>query len=227
MALLFGIKARLLDLFWHAGPRPLVLHASAVCRNQRGLLLLGPDGAGKTTLALTLGARGFEIYSDEYAVIDQQQFHVIPYPAPMAIKDSPLLPTQYGAKIRAHLIERNIFSNVIEPDKRLLPLAIQRSPKPCPLVHIFMLGKPTLDGNIQVSRIDPDALVELFSKPPDRTGEFYLHTSIGGETRIDRVKTFIRAVRGIAISEISRGEIQAMADTIEAIHRDRSASNAL
>ena len=45
--------------------RLLVLHAAGVSRAGRGLLLIGPGGAGKTTLAAALNASGWELLSDD------------------------------------------------------------------------------------------------------------------------------------------------------------------
>jgi hypothetical protein len=55
------------------------VHAAAVARGNRALILAGPGGTGKTTLALALAARGFELLSDELAVIDPAGPLIHPY----------------------------------------------------------------------------------------------------------------------------------------------------
>jgi hypothetical protein len=45
--------------------RLLVLHAAGVSQAGQGLLLIGPGGAGKTTLAAALNASGWELLSDD------------------------------------------------------------------------------------------------------------------------------------------------------------------
>lgn len=45
------------------------IHASAVCLAGRGLLILGPAGAGKTRLALELIAHGAELIADDRVVV--------------------------------------------------------------------------------------------------------------------------------------------------------------
>jgi hypothetical protein len=45
------------------------LHASALCRNDRALLLPGDAGSGKSTLSAGLAARGFAMLSDDTALI--------------------------------------------------------------------------------------------------------------------------------------------------------------
>lgn len=57
----------------------LAVHAAAVARGGRAVVLSGPGGTGKTTLALALAARGFEILSDELAVLDPAGRLVFPY----------------------------------------------------------------------------------------------------------------------------------------------------
>jgi hypothetical protein len=57
----------------------LAVHAAAVSRGDRAIVLSGPGGSGKTTLALALAARGCEILSDELAVLDPASHLVYPY----------------------------------------------------------------------------------------------------------------------------------------------------
>jgi HPr kinase/phosphorylase len=46
------------------------LHASAVCRQGAGVLLLGPSGAGKSDLALRLIQAGFVLVADDRVCVD-------------------------------------------------------------------------------------------------------------------------------------------------------------
>lgn len=50
--------------------RYLLLHASAVERDGRALLMTGNSGAGKSTLAALLGERGWRFMGDEFALLD-------------------------------------------------------------------------------------------------------------------------------------------------------------
>lgn len=50
--------------------RFLLLHASAVERNGRAVLMTGISGAGKSTLAALLMARGWRLMGDEFVLID-------------------------------------------------------------------------------------------------------------------------------------------------------------
>ena len=50
--------------------RYLVLHASAVEKDGRALVMTGESGAGKSTLAALLMARGWRLMGDEFALLD-------------------------------------------------------------------------------------------------------------------------------------------------------------
>lgn len=59
------IVAELVEAACATDQRLLVLHAAGVSRAGRGLLLIGPGGAGKTTLAAALNASGWELLGDD------------------------------------------------------------------------------------------------------------------------------------------------------------------
>ncbi|MGY6512292.1 hypothetical protein ACXIUH_25465, partial [Vibrio parahaemolyticus] len=50
--------------------RYLLLHASAVERDGRALLMTGESGAGKSTLAALLMTHGWRLMGDEFALLD-------------------------------------------------------------------------------------------------------------------------------------------------------------
>jgi len=56
---------------------PLVLHASCVAVNGRGLLITGPSGAGKSALALRFLALGAQLVADDRTVLTQEQGRLI------------------------------------------------------------------------------------------------------------------------------------------------------
>ena len=71
--LVVGVMAGLRDRGLYA------VHAGAVARAGRALIVAGPGGTGKTTMTLALAARGFEILSDELAVLDPVAGAILPY----------------------------------------------------------------------------------------------------------------------------------------------------
>ena len=67
--------------------RYLLLHAASVERHGRVLLLPGASGAGKTTLCAMLAARGWRLFSDEFAVIDPRSGRCRPLPRALSLKN--------------------------------------------------------------------------------------------------------------------------------------------
>ncbi len=67
--------------------RYLLLHASAVERDGRALLMTGMSGAGKSTLAALLMTRGWRLMGDEFALVDTQTGQVHAFPRLISLKN--------------------------------------------------------------------------------------------------------------------------------------------
>jgi HprK-related kinase A len=70
------------------GRRYLLLHASAVEREGRALLMTGISGAGKSTLASLLAARGWRFMGDEFALLDPVTGRVHAFPRLISLKNA-------------------------------------------------------------------------------------------------------------------------------------------
>ncbi|MBW4330365.1 HprK-related kinase A [Stakelama sp. CBK3Z-3] len=68
--------------------RYLLLHASAVVRDGKALLMSGVSGAGKSTLAALLMARGWRLMGDEFALIDPMSGLVYGFPRLISLKNA-------------------------------------------------------------------------------------------------------------------------------------------
>lgn len=67
--------------------RYILLHASAVERDSRALLITGESGAGKSTLATLLAARGWRFMGDEFALLDPATGLVHAFPRLISLKN--------------------------------------------------------------------------------------------------------------------------------------------
>jgi hypothetical protein len=66
------LKGQLLSEALDRGAYELALHAAAVVRDDRGVLLCGTPGAGKTTLTLALVHAGFAFAADDVTLVDTE-----------------------------------------------------------------------------------------------------------------------------------------------------------
>lgn len=65
----------------------LMLHAAAVERGGRVLLLPAVPGSGKSTLCAALAHRGWRLFSDEFGLFDFKHRRFVGFPRPVALKN--------------------------------------------------------------------------------------------------------------------------------------------
>lgn len=113
-------KTQLIKYFWKDKHQPLLLHAGAVSKDNKGILLVGDDGSGKTTQTIGLVDRGYHFLSDEYGVLDLDTGLIKHYPAPISLRpDSPILKMSLVGlrdKVDSRLYEINIHET--DPNRR-------------------------------------------------------------------------------------------------------------
>jgi HprK-related kinase A len=68
--------------------RFLLLHAAAVERGGKALILTGESGSGKSTLAAVLGEHGWRLLADEFVLIDPDSMMLYPFPRAISLKNS-------------------------------------------------------------------------------------------------------------------------------------------
>ena len=66
----------------------LKLHAAAVSKGTRAIIMPGVPGAGKSTLCAALGLSGWRILSDEHAMIPPGTNEVVPLCRPVSLKNA-------------------------------------------------------------------------------------------------------------------------------------------
>ena len=67
--------------------RHMLLHASAVARDGRALLMSGESGSGKSTLAALLGERDWRLMGDEFTLIDPVGGDALAFPRAVSLKN--------------------------------------------------------------------------------------------------------------------------------------------
>jgi HprK-related kinase A len=66
----------------------LSIHSSVVVKNDKAILFPASSGSGKSTLATFLGANGWQMFSDEMALIDPDSLNVTPLYRPSSLKNN-------------------------------------------------------------------------------------------------------------------------------------------
>jgi hypothetical protein len=151
------------------------LHAAAVAIGGAGLLMTGPKGGGKTTLALALAARGHAFFGDEMTGVRLGSRELIPLRRAASVRDGP----------RARAVDQALQGRTVTTDRfpdgsrrarvpvgRLFPQAALR---PAMLRHVVVLRRlgaaPRLESFIpgpeHLRYISPLAC-SLWDLPPAR-----------------------------------------------------------
>jgi HprK-related kinase A len=77
--------------------RQLILHASAVERGGKALIMTGASGSGKSTLSAMLGRIGWRFLGDEFALLDPVTGEAVPYPRMISLKNEAIAAMQSSA----------------------------------------------------------------------------------------------------------------------------------
>jgi len=105
------------------------LHAGAVVLNGRAYVLVGPPGAGKTSMVGVLLRRGAAYLSDEVALFDAKAGTVYPFALPMTVK--PWTARAIGPLPPAHLVAADADIRYLQP--------VRRAEAPVPLDSLVLL----------------------------------------------------------------------------------------
>jgi hypothetical protein len=108
--------------------RLIFFHAASIGVSGSGVMLIGPKGAGKTTLSLALAARGHSFLGDEIAGVRLGSFELVPLRRSLAIRSGP------RADAVSDALERMTAPLEIYPDgsERLRAQAAELFPSPPP-----------------------------------------------------------------------------------------------
>ena len=167
-------------------PHHLLLHAAALCRDGRLLLLPGESAFGKSTLAAALATHDWVLYSDELAPLNPETLNVAPFPLPVGIKSRSLsalksyypdLTAQAACRRADGQLVRYLATSQIplaDPDAYLAPVA----------ALIFPRYRP--DAVTCLTRLTPLQALELLvqtgsSERPLRSNDVEALLSLAGQ----------------------------------------------
>lgn len=146
------LKGQLLTEVLDRGTYELALHAAALVKNERIVLLCGNPGAGKTTLTLALVHAGFGFAADDVTLLDSRGYGVgLPFAPAVKAGSWPLL-----AKYCPGLDDVPICRR---PDRRRVRFAVPRefvplSRSPVPIGSVLLLRRGR-DSKACLEPVDP------------------------------------------------------------------------
>jgi len=118
--------------------RHLLLHAGAAACRERGVVLSGDKGCGKTTLTACLVQDGFSYLADDTTALSFENGKLVPLPRALHIKDASLLPALGEFRFASYDDASNDY-----PARYALPPASQITKEPVePSCVVFPTYKP-------------------------------------------------------------------------------------
>jgi hypothetical protein len=131
----------------------LVLHASCIDINHKGVAFMGGSGWGKSTLATAFHTKGYDVLTDDVLPIEIKTGQPVVFPSYPQFKVCPEAATSLGHDTKSLLpVSQNSFKVAYK-----LSRGFQQTP--LPLHHIYVLDK---GSEHKITRIKPqEAFVEL------------------------------------------------------------------
>lgn len=144
--LLRTLEARVLEIFIAANPQFVWLHAAAVSNGDRGVLILGRFGSGKSTLSHQFMQRGWKYLSDDAVPVHLGTGRAHPFPRTPNLRTGP---TQMWSEERI----RELRKTEIQLDAS----KVCRDPV---AIHGIVLPKFNRDADIRLARIGASETAE-------------------------------------------------------------------
>jgi HprK-related kinase A len=101
--------------------RHMLLHASAVARDGRALIMSGESGSGKSTLAALLGEGDWRLMGDEFTLIEPEGGNALAFPRAVSLKNEAI--AEVAARVDAARLGPLIASTPKGDIRHLIPRA--------------------------------------------------------------------------------------------------------
>ncbi|NYT39167.1 HprK-related kinase A [Sphingomonas sp. R-74633] len=171
--------------------RYLLLHASAVERNGKAVLMTGISGAGKSTLAALLMARGWRLMGDEFVLIDPVTGLAHAFPRLISLKNEAITVAQaampdarFGPLLRGtpkgdirHIVpDARAVAAMAEPAEPALLLfprfGFETAERPVPPSEAFVRLTQASTNYVHLAERGFDALTRLVQAVPSRAIDY-------------------------------------------------------
>ena len=171
--------------------RHLLLHASAVARDGRALIMSGASGSGKSTLAALLGESGdWRLMGDEFTLLDPPSGDALGFPRPVSLKNSAI--GEMEARVEAArfgpLLKATPKGDIRHMMPRADALAAMHEPA-TPALILF----PRFGPAVSVARIAPS---ELFVRLTEASTNY----AMLGEAGFAALTRLVTCVPALAVS---------------------------
>ncbi len=171
--------------------RYLLLHASAVERNGRAVLMTGISGAGKSTLAALLMARGWRLMGDEFVLVDPATGLAHGFPRLISLKNEAIAVVEhavpggrFGVRLAGtpkgdlrHLVPdaRAIAAMDVPADPALIlfpRFGFEAAERPVPPSEAFVRLTQASTNYVHLAERGFDALTRLVREVPARAIDY-------------------------------------------------------
>lgn len=184
--------------------RHLLLHASAVEKDGRALIMTGESGSGKSTLAAMLGERGWRLMGDEFTLLAPATGEVFAFPRMVSLKNQSIA-----------AMEAEVDAARFGPIMRATPKGDIRHmmPRPDAIAKMREPAKPILllyprFGHTRAIRNVPQS--ENFIRLTQASTNYVAM----GETGFDTLTRFVKNVPAVAVDYGSGQEALALVEQL-------------
>jgi len=170
--------------------RHLLLHASAVARDGRSVLMSGVSGSGKSTLAALLGEGDWRLMGDEFTLIDPASGDALAFPRAVSLKNEAI--AEMAARVDAARLGPLLAGTPKGDIRHLIPRADAVAAMHEPARPALLLF-PRFGGATAIERLgEGEAFVRLTEASTNYTAL--------GEAGFEALTRLVRAVPAFGIS---------------------------